>query len=127
MKHEAALARKLRALQDRIVLIEALMAFLKKHPAVASRTIFWHLSNKVCLYFPDKAFIRTVWVDDKAALRLEKYEEKFWESDVSQRIVCEDISKLSRKELDKVLTKVRIDLSKTEAEDEETDEEDFLI
>jgi len=34
---------------------------------------------------------------------------------------------LSRKELDKILKKAKIDLSKTEVEDEETDDNNFLI
>jgi|ERR1019366_1235187 hypothetical protein len=125
MKHEAALARKLLSFRNRITLIEALMAFLKKHPAVASRTVIWQLSNKPALCFPEKAFIRTVRVKDKGkvALRLEKYVEDWMEEagEVQTRIVCADISGLSRKDLDKVLKKVKIDLSKTAAEDEDED------
>jgi len=123
MKHEAALARKLRSFQNRITLIEALMEFLKKHPAVASRTILWHLSNKPALCFPNKAFIRTVNTKEKGkvALRLERYVEDWMDEagEVEKRVVCEDVSGLSRKKLEKVLKKVKIDLSKTEAEDEE--------
>jgi len=123
MKHEAALAMKLRSFRNRITLIEALMAFLKKHPAVASRTITWQLSNKPALSFPDKAFIRTVHVKNKGkvALQLERYVEDWMEEagEVEKRIVCADISGLSRKDLDKVLKKVKIDLSKAAAEDED--------
>ncbi|MGB9072398.1 MAG: hypothetical protein WCC22_06975 [Terriglobales bacterium] len=124
MNHGAALAKKLRALQNRITLIEALMAFLKKHPAVASRTVMWNLSNKPALYFEEKAFIRTVHVKNKVALRLEKYVDDILEEAgfVDKRIVCADVSGLSREELDEVLKKVKIDLSKTD--DEEDEEED---
>ena len=38
-EHDAALNKKLRYWQNRIALTKALMAFLRKHPAVASRTI----------------------------------------------------------------------------------------
>ena len=95
MKHEAALAKKLRALQGRIVLIEALMAFLKKHPVVASRTIMWHLSNKPALYFYEQAFIRIVHVKDRVALRLERYIDDWVEQagDLEKRTVCADVSK----------------------------------
>ena len=58
------------------------------------------------------------------ALRLEKYFED-WEGYaglIEEKTVCVDISRLSRKELDKVLKKVKIDLPKTQAEDEEVDD-----
>jgi hypothetical protein len=121
MSHEAALTRKLRYLQNRIALTEALMAFLKKNPAVASRTINWHLSNKPALYFEEKAFIRTMNVKGKnhVVLRLERYAEDFNDDDVESRVVCADISQLSPEELNKVLAKVKIDLSKPEEEEEE--------
>lgn len=100
---------------------KALMAFLKKHPAVASRTVNWSLSQKPALQFEEKAFISTMNVKgkDKVVLRLERYVEDFSDGDPESRVVCEDVSELSRKELDKVLKKVKIDLSKAEVEDEE--------
>jgi hypothetical protein len=121
MNHKAALNKKLRYWQNRIALTKVLMAFLKKHPAVASRTINWSLSKKPALQFEEKAFIRTMNVKgkDKVVLRLERYVEDFSDGDPESRVVCEDVSKLSRKELDKVLKKVKVDLSKTDAEDEE--------
>ena len=102
---------------------QALMAFVKKHPPVASRTRMWALSKKPALYFFEKAFIRPVIVQgrDHVALRLEKYYED-WEEYaglIEEKTVCADISQLSRKQLDKVLKKVKIDLSKSSAEDEE--------
>jgi hypothetical protein len=123
MNHEAALNKKLRYLQNRIAMTEALMAFLRKHPAVASRTINWHLSNKPALCFEEKAFIRTMNVKgkDKVALRLERYVEDFNDGDPERRVICDDVSDLSPTELDKVLKKVRVDLSKTAEEDEEED------
>jgi hypothetical protein len=123
MKHNAALNKKLRYWQNRIALTKALMAFLKKHPAVASHTINWSLSKKPALQFEEKAFIRTMNVKgkDRIALRLERYAEDFNDGDVESRVVCDDISELSREELDKVLKEVKVDLSKTAEEDEEED------
>ena len=123
MNHEAALNKKLRYWQNRIALTEALMTFLKKHPEVASCTINWSLSKKPALQFEEKAFIRTMNVKgkDRIALRLERYAEDFNDGDVESRVVCDDISELSREELDKVLKKVKVDLSKTAEEDEEED------
>jgi hypothetical protein len=121
MKHDAPLNKKLRYWQNRIALIEALMAFLKKHPAVASHTINWSLSKKPALQFEEKAFIRTMNVkgQDKVVLRLERYVEDFSDGDPESRVVCADLSELSRKELDKVLKRVKIDLGKPKAEGEE--------
>jgi hypothetical protein len=110
------LVKKLRALERRIVLAEALMKFLKKHPAVASRTLMWNLRHKPGLYFYDKAFIRPVWIKGRVALRLEKYMDPSERTDRwdEREVVCEDISELSRRELDVVLKKVKVDLRSTE-------------
>lgn len=131
MKSDANLAHKLRALQKRIALIEALMTFLKEHPRVAPRTLLRQFPTKVGLYFFDKAIVRPVWVKDKVALRLERYREDWDDNgegydpfDENKNTVCTDISILSGPELDQVLKKVKIDLSKTEAEDEEEEEEE---
>ena len=52
-------------------------------------------------------------------MRLERYVEDFGDGDPESRVVCADVSKLSRKELDKVLKKVKVDLSKTKVQDED--------
>ena len=69
----AALAKKIRALERRILLAEELIRFLKKHPAVASRTLMWNLRHKPGLYVYHKAFIRPIWTKGRVALRLERY------------------------------------------------------
>ena len=120
-EHDAALNKKLRYWQNRIALTKALMAFPRKHPAVASRTINWSLSKKPALQFEEKAFIRTMNVKakDKVVLRLERYVEDFSDGDPESRVVCDDLSDLSPKQLAKVLKKVKIDLSKTAEEYED--------
>jgi hypothetical protein len=50
MKHDGALKKKLRYWQNRIALTKALIAFLKRHPVVASHTINWSLSMKRRLF-----------------------------------------------------------------------------
>jgi hypothetical protein len=119
MKHDVALAKKLRALQRRVVPLKVLAAFLKKHPAVAKRTVLWQFGDITGLQFHYKAFIRPVRVTDEVTLRLERYIEDWSDYDEKTRIVCADISRLSRKELDKVLRKLKINLRNAEAEDEE--------
>src|SRR5258707_930957 len=122
MNSEAALKRKLHSFQNRIDLIQALMAFLRKHPDVARRTIIWHLSRKIALQFREKAFIRTVWTKDKRiALRLERYVEDLADDAglVQKRVVHADISGLSRRALEKVLQKVQVNLALSEDYDEE--------
>jgi hypothetical protein len=121
MNDRAALKRKLQALNRRVVLARALMKFLQKHPAVASRTLMWNLKHKPGLYFFEKAFIRPVWTKNRVALRLERYVDPSsnlieWGS---PEVVCSDVSRLSRKELDKALRKVKVDLDNTELEDEQ--------
>jgi hypothetical protein len=97
VNHKVALDKKLRYWQNRIALTKALMAFLKRHPAVASHTINWSLSKKPALQFEGKAFIRTMNVKgkDKVVLRLERYVEDFNDGDPESRTVCPDVSELS--------------------------------
>ena len=121
MKDDAALNKKLRYWENRIALTKALMAFLKKHPAVASHTINWSLSKKPALQFEERAFIRTMNVKgrEKVVLRLERYVKDFSDGDPESRVVCDDVSDLSRKELGKVLKKVKVDLNKKAEEEGE--------
>ena len=56
---------------------------------------------------------------DKVVLRLERYVEDFSDGDPESRVVCDDLSDLSPKQLAKVLKKVKIDLSKTAEEYED--------
>ena len=108
------LARKLKALKQRVALIEAVASFLTKHPVIASRCVLQQMGTTVGLYFEDKAPIRPVG-KQAVTLRLERYIDD-WESfgDDEKRLVYSDVSALSPEELAKVLKKVKIDLSKPE-------------
>lgn len=72
-REQWALARKLRALESRVELIQVLMKFLKRHPFVAEETVLWQLGKRVGLVYYDTAFIRPVWINGKPGLRLERY------------------------------------------------------
>jgi hypothetical protein len=110
MRPELALKHKIRALEQKKALFDALIAFLKKHPEVASAAVLKQLSNRTGLYFDDYALVRPMWVKDHVALRLEKFSE-YWEGhepeyDTSKRTVSEDISGMSGEELQQLLSKL---------------------
>jgi hypothetical protein len=118
MNHKAALARKLVSLPKKIATYEALMAFLKKHPAVASRTTVLYPSNNPALCFMEKAMVKTA--HDKKKRRVVLPSERWVEDgNWDDRLISEDVSRLSRKELDKVLKKVKINLRKPKEDDDE--------
>jgi hypothetical protein len=49
---------------------------------------------------------------------VDEWDQEEYLGEPKNRSVCPDVSKLSRKELDKVLKKAKVDLSKTEDENE---------
>jgi hypothetical protein len=108
------LARKLKALKQRVALIEGVANFLTKHPVISSRCVLQQMGTTVGLYFEDKARIRPVG-KQTVALRLERYIDD-WEpfGDDEKRLVHSDVSELSPVELAQVLRKVKIYLSKPE-------------
>lgn len=112
------LTRKLKALKQRIALIEAVASFLKRHPALASRCVLQQMGTTVGLYFEDKARVRPVG-KQQVTLRLERYVED-WEpfDDDKKRLVCADVSVLSPQELALAFRKVGIDLTKPEIGDD---------
>ena len=118
---DVKLTRKLRALRQRVALIESLAAFLVKHPAIASRCELKQMGTTVGLYFEDKAVIRPVGKTD-VSLRLEKWIDD-WEpfTESEKPIVCGDVSALSPQELSSVLKEVEIDLSKPADGDDDDD------
>ena len=112
---EADLKRKLRALQHRIEMAQTLIRFLKKHPALADRSVLYQAGETPALYFFEKAFIRPVWTKSAVTLRLERYVPDSWAQlkDVQKRVVRADVSGLRPGELAKVLEKVNVHLKKT--------------
>jgi hypothetical protein len=116
MKTELAVKRKVKALERKKELLDALITFLKKHPDIAAATDFHQLSNRVGLLFEDVALIRPIHVKDRVTLRLEKYSED-WEEigvdydpfDASNRTIHDDISDMSDRELTKVFNELHED------------------
>jgi hypothetical protein len=105
---------RIKALERRKTLLDALIEFIRKHPNVSSDAILQPLHNKTGLYFYDTAIIRPLWLKEKVVLRLEKYTED-WNYrypddydpfDTSKRTVCEDVSQLSEDDLEAVLDKL---------------------
>jgi hypothetical protein len=107
------LQRKLRSLKTHVKRTEALAAFLKKNPALASdcaikATMY---GGQLSLYFEDRAYIHAVG-SDPIQLRLQRdYQSVRPGQDVN---VCEDLSALSRQKLRAVLRKVKINLGSLE-------------
>jgi hypothetical protein len=92
--------------------IDALIAFIRTHPDISSEATLRPLRNRTGLYFYDIALIRPLWVKGKPVLRLEKYTETITSSegynpfDLDERMVCEDVSKMSETKLEKILAKL---------------------
>jgi hypothetical protein len=119
---DKALKRRLVALQKKVDLLQALMAFLQKHPGVVSYCTLKQLSTGTGLNFQEKCIIRPVW-DGKATLKLIRYISEF-DDDGSETLWHEDVSGLSFDELAALLKdKGQIDLRKPPDWDPEDDEE----
>jgi hypothetical protein len=125
MRPEVNLKRKITALERRKALLDALIDYLRAHPNIADETRLRQLYSRTGLYFYDTAIIRPVWVKDRVALRLEKYAEDWGElggdfdpSDPSERIVCEDITRISIRKLERLLDKLYEELHPDEEDDE---------
>jgi hypothetical protein len=112
---EEQLERKMAQLQRYVSRIEAVAAFLTKHPTLASKCKLVPLAGSVGLEFEERAFIRPLG-KHTIVLRLERYSED--EKSYAERTVCEDVSVLSGRELAIVLLQVNIDLRKPEADGE---------
>jgi hypothetical protein len=100
-------------LKRRKVLTDALITFIRTHPNVSSDAVLRPLRNRTGLYFYDIAIIRPLWVKDKVVLRLEKYTEDwayrdpdYDQFDTSERMVCEDVSKMSEEDLVEIIEKL---------------------
>jgi len=62
-------------------------------------------------------------VKGKITLRLEKFVEDWSEyDDTAARVVCPDVSEMSRQELDEVLAKMKVDLDNPDRFDDEIED-----
>jgi hypothetical protein len=106
--------RKIRALERRKALLDALILFLRKHPNVAAASTLKPLANRTGLYFCDFAIIRPLWVKDHVVLRLERYFDEMFVVDPdsydgldrSKQAVHADVTNVSDEELEELLTKL---------------------
>jgi len=108
---------KILSLKRRKALLDALIDFVRTHPTISSEAVLQPLHNRTGLYFYDTAIIRPLWVEGKVLLRLEKYTEDwayrdpdYDQFDTSKRTVCEDVSRMSEKKLEKMLDKLEKEL-----------------
>jgi hypothetical protein len=101
------LEKKLAALQNRINRIQAIADLLTKHPFLATLSDLKATSGGlVGLVIDDKAFIRPQGVN-KPGLRMEKWlEDTFMDEELQDRIVCDDVSKLSTEEIEELLATI---------------------
>jgi len=113
MRPELNAKHKIKALERRKPLIDALIEFIRTHPNVSSDAVLQPLHNRTGLYFYDTAIIRPLWVKDKVVLRLEKYTEdwvyrdpNYDQFDTSGRTVCEDVSQMPEDDLEAILDKL---------------------
>jgi hypothetical protein len=111
---------KIQALKRRKALLDALIAFVRKHPNICSEAVLRPLYSGVGLYFYDTAIMRPLWVKDKIVLRLEKYREDWADREAIYyaRLVCEDVSKMPEKNLDKILDQLYAELHADDDDDE---------
>lgn len=95
--------------------IEALAAFLTKNPEIASictiKPMEW--GGIVSLYFEEKAYIHPTG-NDPVKLRLER--DMQTGTVEQEKVVCDDVSVLSRRKLKSVLKKVKIDLDNPDSD-----------
>jgi hypothetical protein len=127
MKSNKALAQRLKTLERRIAMIEALADFLKRHPDLAARCKIKNLWYGPGLQFEEKAFIKAVAPKSsevEVRLRLEKFLENGSDLSTDEGIICDDISQLGENELASVLLQARIDLSKPPDYDGDDEVED---
>ena len=117
------LERKLISLQIRVDKIKAIADFLTKHPVIADISDLKPTSNGLMgLVIDDKAIVRPQGLN-KPGLRMERWlEDTFTEVELKDRVVCEDVARLSTEELEKLLATIH-DPYSTEDEDIEEDEE----
>jgi hypothetical protein len=106
LKPETRTRRTIETLEHHKALIDALIAFVKAHPSITSKSSVRALYGKEGLSFSDYALIVPYWNKGNIVLRLVKSGEawmyKAGSSDV-ETVVAEDVSRLSDDELERLL------------------------
>ena len=119
--------KKIIALERRRALIDALIEFIRTHPASASLGYLHPLAHRTGLRYY-YAVIRPMWKDNKVVLRLEKYleewyvlhpEDYYWMGVSPNLIVREDVSGMTDEELVELLDEVHHELIPDDFEDED--------
>jgi hypothetical protein len=106
-KTTTPLERKLHSLQSRVDRINALAGFLTKHPFIADISVLKPTSNGLIgLLINEKALIRPQGLN-KLGLRMELWsEDAFTELNISDRVICEDVSQFSTEQLNELLATI---------------------
>jgi hypothetical protein len=104
----------LRSLELRVARIEALAVFLTAHPRIGARCTLRQMGENVALSFEGRAYIRPMG-NQQVTLRLEKQTDP-WDSIAYEQgwSICDDVSKLSTRELANELLKVGLELGEPE-------------
>jgi hypothetical protein len=121
MRPELNAKHKIKALERRKALLDALIVFVRTHPNISSDAVLQPLHNRTGLYFYDTAIIRPLWAENKVVLRLEKYTEDwayrdpdYDQFDTSKRMVHEDVSEMSEEDLAEIIDKLDEELHSDE-------------
>jgi len=129
VRPELKIKKKIRALEHRKSLLDALIAFVRTHPNIANESVLRQLYNRTGLYFYDTAVVRPLWDDrkGKVTLRLDKYSEEmtyrddYDPTDPESRTVYKDVSKMSEKRLASIIDKLHKELHPDDEDYEDDD------
>lgn len=110
LRPKIAVLKKVEVLERRKAMIDGLIKFMKKHPRITCEASVKGLDGgKNGLFFPDYALIVPYWNDGDIVLRLVKSGEDWTNNldseayDKLERLVADDVSDVSDKELGKLL------------------------
>jgi hypothetical protein len=110
---EKRLNRRVAALQKKLDALQLFTLFVKNHPALHAYTDVGHYEGTSYLRFEERGYIKAVWhkEQERPVLRLERHITD--DMNPADRIVSEDVSKLSDDELAQILKEgIKVDLSK---------------
>lgn len=118
--------RKVEVLERHKAMIDALIQFVKKHPKTTYKTAVKGLAGgKSAISFPDYALIVPYWNGGDIELRLVKSGEDWLNSLDSdafvdlEKLVADDVSEMSREELEKILNEMYHEANPDAKEEEE--------